>query len=62
MDIEVTSIRQASVDHILAASEKVFAENGFEGATMVPLAVAAGLPKANLHYYFGTKENLPLRP
>ena len=52
------SIRQVSVEHILAASEKVFAQHGFEGATMAQLAAAAGLPKANLHYYFGTKERL----
>jgi TetR/AcrR family transcriptional regulator len=58
MDTGIGSIRQVSVDHILAASEKVFAQCGFEGATMVLLAAAAGLPKANLHYYFGTKEQL----
>jgi TetR/AcrR family transcriptional regulator len=58
MDTGVTSIRQASRKHILAATEKVFARHGFEGATMAQLAAAAGLPKANLHYYFGTKEGL----
>jgi TetR/AcrR family transcriptional regulator len=58
MDTGIASIRQASVEHILAATEKVFSERGFEGATMAQLAVAAGLPKANLHYYFGTKERL----
>jgi TetR/AcrR family transcriptional regulator len=52
------SIRQASIGHILAAAETVFARHGFEGATMAQLAAAAGLPKANLHYYFGTKERL----
>jgi TetR/AcrR family transcriptional regulator len=58
MDTGVSSIRQTSVEHILAATEKVFAKHGFEGATMNQLAAAAGLPKANLHYYFGTKEGL----
>ena len=58
MDTAAPSIRQTSVDHILAATEKVFAKYGFEGATMNQLAAAAGLPKANLHYYFGTKEGL----
>lgn len=43
---------------ILQAAEAVFAEAGFEGASMAALARAAGLPKANLHYYFGTKEAL----
>jgi TetR/AcrR family transcriptional regulator len=46
------------MDHILTATEPVFAQRGFEGATMAQLAAAAALPKANLHYYFGTKERL----
>jgi TetR/AcrR family transcriptional regulator len=58
MDTGIASIRQASVDQILGAAEKVFAQHGFQGATMASLAAAAGLPKANLHYYFGTKERL----
>jgi AcrR family transcriptional regulator len=43
---------------ILEAAEKVFAEAGFGGATMQLIADMAGLPKANLHYYFATKEDL----
>ncbi len=43
---------------ILIAAEKVFAEAGFGGATMQLIADMAGLPKANLHYYFPTKESL----
>jgi len=43
---------------ILSAAEKVFAEAGFGGATMQLIADMAGLPKANLHYYFPTKESL----
>ncbi len=43
---------------ILSAAEKVFAEAGFGGATMQLIADLAGLPKANLHYYFPTKEAL----
>lgn len=43
---------------ILTAAEKVFAEAGFGGATMQLIADMAGLPKANLHYYFPTKEAL----
>lgn len=50
--------RQARIAQILSAAERVFAEAGFEGASMSGLAAAAGLPKANLHYYFGTKEAL----
>ena len=43
---------------ILQAAEKVFAEAGFGGATMQLIADMAGLPKANLHYYFTSKEEL----
>ena len=43
---------------ILQAAEKVFAELGFGGATMQLIADVAGLPKANVHYYFSTKESL----
>jgi TetR/AcrR family transcriptional regulator len=51
-------IRQANETLILQAAEKVFAEAGFGGATMQLIADMAGLPKANLHYYFATKEDL----
>jgi TetR/AcrR family transcriptional regulator len=43
---------------IMRAAEGVFAEAGFSGASMQAIAEAAGLPKANIHYYFGTKEAL----
>jgi TetR/AcrR family transcriptional regulator len=52
------TIRGASTAHIIATAAPVFAQFGLEGATMQALAAAAGLPKANLHYYFGTKEAL----
>ncbi|MDR9393820.1 TetR/AcrR family transcriptional regulator [Roseovarius sp. SYSU LYC5161] len=51
-------IRQENERLILDAAEKVFAEAGFGGATMQLIADLAGLPKANLHYYFPTKEAL----
>lgn len=51
-------IRQANESHILAAAERVFAGAGFGGATMAAIAEEAGLPKANLHYYFGSKQEL----
>ena len=49
------AIRQANEALIVAAAERVFAGAGFAGATMAAIAEAAGLPKANLHYYFGSK-------
>lgn len=51
-------IRESRQKAILQAAEKVFAEAGFGGATMQLIADMAGLPKANLHYYFPTKEAL----
>ena len=50
--------RRDSTAAILAAAERVFARGGFDGARMTEIAAEAGLPKANLHYYFGTKERL----
>lgn len=51
-------IRLAQRARIIACAERVFADHGFGGATMTRIAEAAGLPKANLHYYFGTKHHL----
>ena len=52
------AIRQENEKAILAAAEEVFADYGFAGATTSRIAEAAGIPKANLHYYFPTKEVL----
>ncbi len=52
------SIRARNEARILVAAEAVFAEAGFQGATTAAIAVRAKLPKANLHYYFGTKQAL----
>jgi TetR/AcrR family transcriptional regulator len=49
------SIRASNESHLLACAEAVFAERGFEGASTAQIAERAGLPKANLHYYFPTK-------
>lgn len=43
---------------ILDSAERIFAEHGFRGATTQMIADDAGIPKANLHYYFPTKESL----
>jgi TetR/AcrR family transcriptional regulator len=48
-------IRREQEAAILKAAERVFARAGFQGATMAEIALQAGLPKSNLHYYFGTK-------
>jgi TetR/AcrR family transcriptional regulator len=51
-------MREETERLILDSAEVVFAESGFGGATMQAIADASGLPKANLHYYFSSKEKL----
>lgn len=51
-------IRQKNRARILNAAEKVFASRGFDGAKTSAIAREAGLPKANIYYYFGTKEGI----
>lgn len=51
-------IRQENQALILRAAEHVFARAGFAGATMADIALRAGVPKSNLHYYFRTKQAL----
>jgi len=51
-------MREEIERQILNAAEAVFADRGFGGATMQAIANASGLPKANLHYYFSSKETL----
>ncbi|MGQ3073843.1 MAG: TetR/AcrR family transcriptional regulator [Ferrovibrionaceae bacterium] len=52
------SIRERNQAIILKAAEQVFAKKGFNGATTAEIARKAGVPKPNLHYYFGTKQQL----
>ena len=51
-------IRLANEADILHAAEQVFARAGYAGATMADIAACAGIPKSNLHYYFGTKREI----
>ncbi len=50
--------RVMNESRILSAAETVFAEAGYAAASMAAIADRAELPKANLHYYFGTKHQL----
>ena len=43
---------------ILRAAEKVFARQGLKGTRLLEIANEAGLPKANLLYYFQSKEDI----
>ncbi|APC16031.1 TetR family transcriptional regulator [Pseudomonas frederiksbergensis] len=51
-------IRQKNEEAILKAAEIEFARHGFKGTSMNTIAQNAGLPKANLHYYFTNKLGL----
>lgn len=51
-------IRAANKRKILKAASEVFAAKGFDGARIAEIASVAGLPKANVYYYFATKEEL----
>lgn len=53
---EVT--RERNQQRILSAAEKIFAQLGYEGTSMGMIAKEAGVPKANVHYYFNNKESL----
>lgn len=54
-------VRAENTRRIISAAEKVFAKKGFSGGTTQEIADEAGLPKANVHYYFPTKEGLYAR-
>ena len=51
-------IRQKNEESILAAAAEEFARYGFKGTSMNAIATRAGLPKANVHYYFNSKLGL----
>ena len=50
--------RDARRSAILQAAAACFAKTGLAGTRMQHIADRAGIPKANLHYYFGTKAAL----
>ncbi len=53
-------IRDENINNILQAAEQIFVQNGFKGASIQAIADLAGIPKANVHYYFKNKANLYL--
>ena len=54
----MSAIRVRNEQLILAAASEEFAANGFDATQTRDIAARAGVPKANLYYYFQTKENL----
>lgn len=57
----MSRIRQHNQQLILQAASAEFATKGFDATQTRDIAVRAGVPKANLYYYFQTKENLYAR-
>ncbi len=53
-------IQQRNRKAIMEAALEVFSQNGFRGSTLDQIAVAAGLSKPNILYYFGGKEDIYL--
>jgi len=53
-----SGIREANTRLIISAAEALFSEKGFGGTSTQEIADKAGLPKANVHYYFKSKQNL----
>lgn len=54
----VTRLADSPEEKILEAAKIVFAEKGFEAATMGDIAAEAGISRTTLNYYYRTKENL----
>ncbi len=52
------AIRRENVSKIMIAAESVFAEKGYKGASVDLIADRANVPKPNVYYYFGNKEEL----
>jgi TetR/AcrR family transcriptional regulator len=48
----------ATREAILEAAERIFGDEGLEGARTDAIAAAAGVNKALLYYYFGSKDGL----
>ncbi|MFT5711688.1 MAG: TetR/AcrR family transcriptional regulator [Glaciecola sp.] len=55
---KMADIRKDNLQQILFVAEQLFAEKGYNGTTISAIAVQAELPKANILYYFKTKETL----
>ena len=53
-----TRIRARNEAKILRAAVGLFAAKGFDGTRFTDIAERSGLPKANVYYYFPTKERV----
>jgi TetR/AcrR family transcriptional regulator len=53
-----TRIAARNKKAILEAAIGVFTAKGYDGASIAEIAKRSGLPKANVYYYFGSKETI----
>ena len=51
-------IRARNKAKILKAAVRLFAAKGYDGARLGEIAEGCGLPRANLYYYFSSKEGI----
>ena len=51
-------IRDRNLTNIIAAAEEEFVRQGYTGTSIQAVADRAGIPKANVHYYFKRKSYL----
>jgi len=49
---------EAKLQHILLCSAQIFAEQGFEGASVRDISKATGVSLSGLYYYFSSKQKL----
>lgn len=54
----MSRIRARNEEKIIRAASRVFAEHGYAATKTADIAELAQLPKPNIYYYFGSKENL----
>lgn len=57
-DTDKAAVRETRYGNIMDASEVVFANSGYEGATLREIATRAGVAQGLIHYHFKTKEDL----
>lgn len=55
---KIGNVDASSVDRILAAAEALFAEQGFDAASMSAIAERASVSKANIFHHFNSKQAL----
>ena len=57
-DLAEGKIRSRNVRRILSAGVEVFSRKGLDGARIVEIASASGLPKGTVYYYFSSKQDI----